>query len=61
MVELLKAANDTEYRAEWGDQTIDVYRFGGGRRLFVLPHLSRFTLFNRPKSEKAFRTALVGS
>jgi hypothetical protein len=59
MVNLLSAALATSIRADWADQTIDVYRFGASRRLIVLPHLSRYRLFNRPGSEAAFRTALA--
>jgi hypothetical protein len=43
--------------AGWGDQTIDVYRFGERGKLLLLPHLSRFALFNRDKSEAAFLAA----
>jgi hypothetical protein len=59
LTDMLEASEFGEYRAEWGDQTIDVYRFGNGGRLIVLPHLSRFALFNRPNSERAFRAALT--
>ena len=62
MTDILKAAPCSEHLARWGKQTIDVSRFGTGGRLIVLPHLSRFTLFNRPDpkpSEDAFRAALA--
>lgn len=55
---LLTAHPSTNISAGWGDQTIDVYRFGEVGRLIVLPHLSRFGLFGREPSEAAFREAL---
>jgi hypothetical protein len=58
MTDILKATLLTEHCAEWGNQTIDVYQFGTDGRLILLPHLSRFTLFNRPRSENAFRVTL---
>ncbi len=63
MKDLLKAELRGKRKAGWGDQTIDAYRFGtdGDGRLSVLPHLSRFALFNRvnaQKSENAFRVSL---
>jgi hypothetical protein len=42
----------------WGAQTIDSYRSMDGRRVLGLPHLGRFQLFGRGKSEVAFLTAL---
>lgn len=48
----------TNVPAGWGDQTIDVYRFGEVGKLIVLPHLSRFGLFGREPSEAAFCAAL---
>src|SRR5712691_5537573 len=54
---LLKTVWYEEHPAGWGDQTIDVYKLNAGGRLVILPHLSRFGLFNRPVSENAFRFA----
>lgn len=58
---LLMAVPHAKHQAAWGDQTIDAYRFATEGRLIVLPHLSRFALFNRvnvPESENAFRASL---
>ena len=59
MTNLLGASFHARHQAEWGAQTIDEYRFGPNRRLMVLPHLSRFSLFGRTKSEDAFRAAIA--
>jgi hypothetical protein len=59
VVDLLGASSQARYPAAWGELTIDAYRFGAGRRLIVLPHLSRFALFGRLQSEVAFRAALT--
>jgi hypothetical protein len=64
LVGILQAVHPpTKCRAGWGKQTIDVYRLEGAKRLIVLPHLSRFPLFNRPhsESESAFLKALAES
>ena len=53
--EVLGAQPKARRPAGWGSQTIDEYAFGSEGRLIVLPHLSRFKLFNRPESESAFR------
>jgi hypothetical protein len=58
IVNILGAKHHASYPAAWGELTIDEYRFGSNRRLVVLPHLSRFSLFGRPQSEAAFRTAI---
>jgi hypothetical protein len=55
---LLAAAPRSTCRAGWGTQTIDVLTFGSHGKLVVLPHLSRFSLFNRPDSEQAFRAVV---
>lgn len=59
MTDILDASPVARLRAGWGNQTIDISRFGADGRLIVLPHLSRFSLFNRPESERAFREALA--
>lgn len=58
MIKLLCATFHANHCAHWGQQTIDVYRFGSNQRLVVLPHLSRFRLFSRPQSESAFHDAI---
>jgi hypothetical protein len=47
--------------AGWATQTINIYSYDTIGRLIVLPHLSRFNLFHRPVSEKAFGKALARS
>ena len=59
MISILRATPSASHLAGWGEQTIEEYRFGKDGRLVVLPHLSRFGLFGRPKSEAAFRTAMA--
>ena len=58
VIELLRANSGVQHPAGWGEQTIDVYRFRTEGRLIVLPHLSRFSLFNREESERSFREVL---
>jgi hypothetical protein len=58
---LLDAKGCKKYSAGWGEQTIDTFHHGSGGKLIVLPHLSRFSLFNRPQSEEAFLKAALGS
>ncbi len=59
MTRLLAATDMATYPADWGNITIDVYRFGIVGKLVVLPHLSRFALFGRSASEASFRAALA--
>jgi len=59
MIDLLGASFHANHPAAWGEQTIDEYLFGSNRRLVILPHLSRFSLFGRPQSESAFRAAIA--
>jgi hypothetical protein len=56
--DILQAKLHRETLAGWGDQTIAVYRYNNVGRLLVLPHLSRFSLFYRAVSERAFADAL---
>ena len=49
------------FASDWGRQTIDVTFGPGGERIVAVPHLSRFRLFNRPRSEGAFQRALLAS
>jgi hypothetical protein len=58
LAELISASMVARLSAGWGDQTIDVYRDGKGRRIIALPHLSTFRLFGRSASENAFLKAL---
>ncbi len=44
--------------AGWGSMKIKTFQLGQSKKLISLPHLSRFGLFNRPKSEAAFCEAL---
>jgi hypothetical protein len=55
---LLDARLIVKKQAFWGEQTIDIYADRNGLHLIVLPHLSRFSLFGRLQSEKAFMEAL---
>jgi hypothetical protein len=51
-----------EEQAGWGKLTIDIYAGAAGRKLIVLPHLSRFGLFDRLNADasiKSFRSSLV--
>jgi len=57
---VLHAKKDNQILAGWGNQTTDLYS-NGSRRLIVMPHLSRFGLFNRPASEAGFLKAIRGS
>ena len=59
MTSILNATLHASHLAGWGEQIIEEYRFGTDGRLVVLPHLSRFSLFGRPKSEAAFRAAMA--
>jgi hypothetical protein len=54
---ILRAELRQVFCAAWGNQTVDLYSFGTSGRLVVLPHLSRYALFNRSKSEEAFLRA----
>jgi hypothetical protein len=56
---LLNARGCKKYSASWGEQTIDTFHYGIGGKLIILPHLSRFSLFNRPQSEEAFLRAAL--
>jgi hypothetical protein len=58
---LLDARDCKKYSAGWGEQTIDTFLYGTGGKLIILPHLSRFSLFNRPQSEAAFLSASLDS
>ncbi len=60
MARIFRAEFHKQYSAGWGAQTIDTYIFSEKRKLIVLPHLSRFSLFGREQSEAAFRAALAG-
>ena len=63
IVDLLAMSKPTRHRVDWGEQTIDVYS-GDNRKLIVLPHLSRFSLFGRmkhPTSESVFRDIYSGA
>lgn len=42
--------NEGALPSGWGNYTIGLHQFDGGR-ILVLPHLSRFKLFGRPQSE----------
>lgn len=42
----------------WGDQTIDRYRDGSGRRVIALPHLGRFKLLGDARREALFLASL---
>lgn len=57
--DLLGAKPDRQFCAGWGARMIDCYVAQDGRRLMVLPHLSRFGLFHRSPSEEAFMAALA--
>ncbi|HEY1630141.1 MAG TPA: uracil-DNA glycosylase family protein [Rhizomicrobium sp.] len=61
VVSLLGATSKQQHKSGWGEQTIDTFRFGSSGKLIVLPHLSRFALFNRPDSEGRFCEILNGS
>jgi hypothetical protein len=61
VVSLLGATAKQQHKSGWGEQTIDTFRFGSSGKLIVLPHLSRFALFNRPDSEERFCEILNGS
>lgn len=50
--------HNSQVQAGWGTQTIDIYCGPRQNRLIALPHLSRFKLFGRPPSERAFAEAL---
>ena len=56
---LLNATDRRQHQAGWGDQTIDTYSYGSSGKLIVLPHLSRFALFNRMESEQHFLKMLA--
>jgi hypothetical protein len=51
---LFGAKLEIRHEAGWGTETIDRYCFGRDGVLIVLPHLSRFGLFGRARSEAAF-------
>jgi len=51
MKRLTGATPDGEYKVDWGDVSARRYRMPDGRPIIALPHLSRFQLFGRPKSE----------
>jgi hypothetical protein len=56
MCQILGANNLKSTPAHWGNLTIDSYICRDRKILVVLPHLSRFRLFYRPDSERAFKT-----
>lgn len=52
---LLEAKFETSVSINWGNVVADRYRLPDGRPLFALPHLSRFAVFGRAKSEAGLK------
>ena len=57
VVSVLGATLDDELESGWGHYLIRRYRTDQGRVIVQLPHLSRFKLFGRAKSEPYLRVA----
>ena len=57
VVQVLGATIEKELDSGWGNIRIRRYRTDRGRVIVRLPHLSRFRLFGRRKSEPYLRVA----
>lgn len=55
-----RAVPELEVMAGWGNLKLRRHRTHDGRRVILLPHLSRFRLLGRPTSEAALREILQG-
>jgi hypothetical protein len=52
LVGLLEGKLETSVALGWGAVTGDRYRLSDGRKLIALPHLSRFSIFDRDESRE---------
>lgn len=57
---ITRAVPELEVTAGWGNLKLLRHRTPDGRKIVHLPHLSRFRLLGRPKSEAALREILQG-